>query len=367
MSWWLRNGTNRGPRRPMVLAAFVWLALQGCERGIYEPPPAASIPVRSEVIAAMPFQPALRLLGRIEPATEVEIRPADPGRIRYSARFGAGFRTGEEVARGELLFEIENEGLRLDKVEAELALRAAEAELGRVRRSFEAGIVSDAEREQAEIAAERARQQLESAERRGERLALRAPVAGRLQIAAVVPAGSEVEPGQLLGKIAGAGLPRIEAWAAAADLERLSPGLEVRCLTPDGREIVASGRLREVAGQVDSSGTARLVAEILEDLDLPPAGEGVLLEVLLAPRPDAVTLPLEALLVDGGVASAYVLETSGSEYRARRRLLLTGSRSDGRVEVLQGLEVGERVAVQGAEFLADGLLATEAAAESGEE
>ena len=367
MSWWLRNGSKQGPKQPMVLGALVWLVFQGCERGVYEPPPAASIPVQSEVIVAGPFQPALRLLGRVEPAVEVEIQPVDPGRIRYPSRFAGGFRTGEGVARGELLFEVENEGIRLEKAEAELALRAAEAELGRVQRSFEAGIVSDAEREQAEIAAERAREQLESTERRAARLRVRAPVSGRLQVAAVVPPGSEVVPGQRLGRIAGAGLPRIEAWAAAADLERLAPGLEVRCLPPRGDEIIASGRLREVAGQVDASGTARLVAEITEDVALPPAGEGVLLEVLLPPRPEAVTLPLEALLVDGGVASAYVLETSGSEYRARRRLLLTGSRSEGRIEVLQGLEVGERVAVQGAEFLADGLQATEAAADPGEE
>ena len=361
MSWWLRKGTKMGTRRSMLLGTLACLALQGCERGIYEPPPAASIPVRSEVITATSFQPALRLLGRVEPAVEVEIQPVDPGRIRYPARFSGGFRTGEEVGRGELLFEVENEGIRLERVEAELALRAAEAELERVQRSFEAGIVSDAEREQAEIAEERAREQLESTERRAARLLVRSPVAGRLQVASVVPPGSEVVPGQRLGQISGAGLPRIEAWAAAADLQRLEPGLGVRCLTARGDEIIASGKLREVAGEVDASGTARLVAEITEDLALPPAGEGVLLEVLLPPRPDAVTLPLEALLIDGGVASAYVLETSGSEYRARRRLLLTGSRSEGRIEVLQGLEAGERVAVQGAEFLADGLTATEAA------
>lgn len=352
--------------RPLrgCLVPLLLLWLSGCEQGSYQPPAAAWIPVRSEVVAETSFQPSLPLFGRIESAVEVELRAGEPGRIRYAPRFADGLRTGETVSRGERLFTVENDGVRLQRVEAELALRAAEAELDRARRSAEAGLVAHADLERAEIAAESAREQLESARRRSARLATTAPIAGLLRVPAVVPTGTEISPDLVLGKVASGGLPRIEAWAAADDLRHLVPGLEVRCLEASGREQVGSGRLREVARQVDTTGTARLVIEVTEDLDLPPVGEGVVLEVLLAMRPDAITLPVEALLIDGGAATAYVLETSGSAYKARRRLLLTGSRDGGRIEVIDGVSVGERVAVQGAEFLADGLLATEASTDS---
>jgi len=46
----------------------------------------------------------------------------------------------------------------------------------------------------------------------------------------------------------------------------------------------------------------------------------------------------------------YVIEGG----RARQRVVKTGHRRDGQVEILSGLKAGERVAVDGAGFLTDG-------------
>jgi len=104
----------------------------------------------------------------------------------------------------------------------------------------------------------------------------------------------------------------------------------------------------------------RLVVTVDEDLGLPPPGEGLELRVLLHERPAALTLPEEALLVDGGMAAVFVLEPIGSDYKARLRPVRPGSRAGGRFEVLDGVRDGERVAVRGTELLADGQLAVEA-------
>ena len=121
---------------------------------------------------------------------------------------------------------------------------------------------------------------------------------------------------------------------------------------------------REVARQIDSTGTARVVAEIVEDLALPMAGQGVEIEVLLPPRTETLTLPLEAIVMEGIAHRAFVLQPSGGGFKANARQLqitrFRGGRDGERVEVLDGLSAGERVAVRGAELLSDGQIAVEA-------
>ncbi len=346
---------------------LVSLTVGGCWQERREVPPPAKVPVRSEVLASGSFRPSLVVLGRVEPATRLELKSPAAGHILYPRRFAGGLRTGEQVGRGELLFEIENESARLRLAEAELAARLAETELVRARQGVEGGVLPAAELEQREIDADLARERLASARIQAGRLSYRAPAGGVLQVERVLSPGSEITSDTVIAELAGEGLPRVEAWAASADRERLRAGLEVECVTPGTAKVVGRGAVAEVARQVDRSGTLRVVVAVSEEAGMPLPGEGIELRLLLDVKVDAVTVPQEALLVDGGVTSVFLLEPSGAEYRARRRLVLPGSWSDGRVEILDGLSAGERVAVRGAELLADGLPAIEAEAEAGED
>ena len=349
------------PRSGLLGSLLTVLLASACQPPVNDRPTRASVPVRSEVLEPAPFQPSLNLLGKVVPAVSLELRASYSGRIRYPTRFADGLRTGESVRRGELLFEIENDELRLRLAEAELAAKLAETELDRARQGVAGGFLSAAELKQREIDAELAGERLRNARLQIERLRHVAPRSGTLLVERVVPSGSEVQAADLrIAKLAGEGLPRVEAWAAAADGERLRPGLEVRCRPPGGDRVSGLGTVTEIARQVDRSGTLRLIVDTTEDQGLPLPGEGLDLEVLLDDRPRALTVPNEALRVDGGVSSVFVLEPSGSGYRARSRLVQTGSSSGGRIEILDGLQPGERVAVRGADLLTDGLPATEA-------
>lgn len=332
-----------------------------CWQESRELPEPAKVPVRSEMLASGPFRPSLVLLGRVEPAARIELRSPTAGHVHYPRRFRNGLRTGEQVDRGELLFEIENEPARLRLAEAELTAQLAQAELARARQGVEGGFLPAAQLKQREIDAELAKERLASAKTQARRLSYRAPAAGVLLVERALAPGSEIPAADMLiAELAGEGLPRVEAWAAAADRERLRAGLTVECLSPGGDKVVGRGTVAEVARQVDRSGTLRVVVAVDEEAGMPLPGEGIELRLLLDVKPDAVTVPREALLVDGGVSSVFLLEPAGAEYRARRRLVVPGTWSDGRVEILDGVTAGERVAVGGAELLADGLPAVEA-------
>ncbi len=354
----------RPPYRRMILSTGMTLVLlSACEEAPEKPPPQATVPVRSEVVSPGPFRANLTLLGKVESAVRLELRVTAGGTIRYAPRFAAGLRTGERVAQGEPLFTLDNDDVRLKLAEAELRARSAEAELERIRQGVEGGFRSLAELKQIEIEAELTQEQLTSARLLSERLSHAAPIAGVLWVTDPLAPGSELAPNALVAVIAGDGQPRVTAAAASSDLERLERGLEVSCLRPGTDEVVGRGILSEVAQQVDRSGTVPLVATVTEDFDMPPPGEGLELKVWLLGKSDALTLPEEAVMLDGGAASVFVLDPSGAGYQARRQFVQPGSRAGGRIEILDGLSGGERVAVRGAAFLADGLPAAEAETE----
>lgn len=350
-------------RRIFLSTGMTFVLLSACDEPPQQPPSQATVPVRSEVVSPGPFRANLMLLGKVEPAVRRELRVPIGGTIRYAPRFAAGLRTGERVAPGEPLFTLKNDDIRLKLAEAEIRARAAEAELERTRQGVGGGFRSIAELKQREIESELAQEQLTSSRLQAERLSHTAPIAGVLWVADALAPGSEIVANTLVAEIAGDGHPRVTAAAASSDLDRLARGLEVSFLSPGTGEVVGRGTVTEVAQQVDRNGTVPLVTTVTEDLDMPPPGEGLEIKVWLTEKNDALTLPEEAVLIDGGAASVFVLDPSGSGYKARRQFVRPGSRADGRIEILEGLNEGDRIAVRGAEFLADGLPAVEAETE----
>lgn len=344
---------------PATLAVALCVAILGtaCQPPRQKEPPPARVPVTIHDVEATPFRPSVRLLGRVEPASRVELRPDASGTIAYPPRFAGGLRTGEPVRRGELIFRVDSPDVALRAVEAELQSEAAEAEVERSRQGVEGGFVSTATHKKNEIQARIARERLANARAAVERLELHSPVAGVLRVTEPLPPGSQVDPSIVVVELAADGDLRVEAWASAADLARLETGFLAELQAPTDGRVVGRGTVAELARSVDDGGVARAVIGLEEDLGMPRVGDGVEVEVLLPERLDVLTVPERALLVQGGVATVYLLETAGDGFRAASRLVLPGGRHEGRVEILDGLNVGDRVAVEGAELLADGLMA----------
>ncbi len=320
------------------------------------PPPTREVrvPVTTEVAQAGFFAPSLHLLGQLQPALRTEIRAPQAGRIAYARRFATGLRTGADVRAGELLFTLESEDLRLRRAEAEVHLRAKEADLERAKQGVEEGFVAQAQLDEATFATELARERLASARLLSERLRVVAPGAGVLYVETVVPPGVEVNAGSLLTELSGSGAPLVEAWASASQLEQIALGQTALLRPPGGRSEAGRGEIREIDREISASGTVRVIVKVSDARVLPPVGSGLEVEVLLEERQEAFSLPEEAVVYQGGSASIFVLEPAGKDLEARRRNVLTGSRGGGRVEILDGLRAEEVVAVSGVELLADG-------------
>lgn len=138
----------------------------------------------------------------------------------------------------------------------------------------------------------------------------------------------------------------LRAEVPQADLMRLRSGVDarVRCAS-----LEAHGRVWQLSPQVDATtrlGQARILLDAGSKIRAGMFAEATI-EV---GQHRALTVPSEAVLGEGG--EYFVFRLNGTT--TARRLISTGVRSDKWVEVTQGLQANDTVALSGSRFLSDG-------------
>jgi RND family efflux transporter MFP subunit len=244
---------------------------------------------------------------------------------------------GDRVRRGQVLVRQAGEGSAARVRQAEAARRQAQRTVERLRPLHEAGAISDQEWEQALTQLELASADVAAA---SDLLTLTSPLAGTVTEVIARP-GMIPSSGDPLVRVADLSQLVVYLRVGAADAAEIREGLRARLATG------AEGRVRRVALQADPA--TRLVE--VEVGFAPAAGliPGTLATVQLevASRPSAVQVP-RAAVRDGGV---WVV---GQDGRVTRRPVQVGLQASDMVEVLSGVQPGERVVVEGGSLLSEG-------------
>lgn len=272
---------------------------------------------------------------------------------------------GDRVRKGQVLARLDDEGFRLDKAAAEADIARLQATLEnqlltlkRDARLFKKGLVPDTRIEASRTAVKQtraslvhARTLLKKAEYRLSHTIITAPIDGVVQTREA-SAGDYLDPMSPLGKplfqIVDDRHLRVRLYLSDRLAGRVKTGLPVR-LRRDG-EILETriSRLRPMIDQASRS----LVA--LADFDNRyhwPPGIRVAADVVLAAHHDALLIPSATLVQRPGGATVYRVREGRAE-AVRPRL---GIREGDRVEVLSGLAVGDRLVLDGAPYLDDGV------------
>ncbi len=345
-------------RSPWLAAlAMVALALSGCQSGPHTTP-AANAPLDVQVLRIGAGAPGtLTLPARVKASEEATLTARTAGRVSAFM-----VREGQSIAEGALLVRFDApearrqlEASRAAEVAARAAADVASRQQARVESLYAAGVLAVADRENAESnqrAAESRLAQASSAREGTEwSLEVRAPFAGRV-VRRHVDAGADVQPGQPLLDVrsqAGAEVVTAVPEAAAAALAAARAWIQVG----DGTWWPA--RLTSSDGMVDPatrSRTARFVPRESVHLE-PGAFARVRLEATgvgaVAGRRDPVAVPRTSLVLRGALTGVLVIEGE----RAWLRWVRLGRAQGDQVQVLSGLESGERIVTRPA-GVADG-------------
>lgn len=336
---------TKSPLPSVLLAA---LLLAGCSRPAAAPEASASLPPLPVALSAARAEsvPALtEVTGTVRPVLRATLSAKVMGTIEHLP-----VALGQRVGANDELVRLSAAEISARALQARSQLNQAQRDLARERDLLAKGastadLVNNLQDRVAMTEA-----LLREAETMIGYTVIRAPFAG---VVARRPAnlGDMAAPGQPLLELEGEGAFQVEAGIPDSLAARLAPGASVHAEVP-GTGLAFTATLAELSSAADPS--ARTVpAKFTVPADLAVrSGQFVRVQVPGEAR-TVILVPAAAVSRTGQLERVFVV---GEGNRAELRLVKTGATRGDRLEILAGLEPGERVVLHAPADLREGRL-----------
>jgi len=331
----------------MVSAALCALALTGCGGGSEEPRAQSAAPVRVATVEHAPAAESLRAVGVLAPADEVRLAFKTGGVIQSIA-----VEQGAPVRNGQVLATLAQDEVAATVAEARAVAGQSARDLERGKALLAEEVATREQVETLETAHAVAQAQLRTALFNARHARIEAPADG-VVLRRLAEPDEQVAAGQpvlVVGNTSAGWIVR--ASLSDRDVVRVQVGdaAEVTLDAYPGRSF--SARVAEVAAAADpQTGTYEMKVSV------DPADarfvQGLVAKVTVAdPAAGSVAVvPVSSLLeADGGLATVFVVAKGNV---ARKVSVRTGRLLGERIEIVAGLDLGERVVTEGAAWLDD--------------
>ena len=317
-------------------------------------PAAAPVPVVVEVASPGSLGRGVDAIGVIAARESVEIRPETSGVIQATS-----FEDGDVVKRGAVLARLRDADQKANRLDAGAREQLAKLELDRARALFERGDTSKASLESAEASWTLSKAALNRADEALRRTVITAPFDGVLGVR-MISVGETVDTGRVVTRLDAIDQLVVDLSVPESLVARLAMGqaAEVRAEVLGGSPL--TGAVSYVAPRVrDDTRTLDLRVSLPQDDRLRP-GMGVTVRVVTDTVEGALKVPTQAVVPTGTGAALWIM---GEDSTASLRPVATGAREADRVEIISGLNAGERVIIEGLSRLRPGAAVAEKGAE----
>ncbi len=351
-----RRGTTIA-RFAVVAATMLVAGITGC--GKADKDEAASgdsaraitaVAVKTATVVVQPFFETLGAIGTVAPRAGHVALLSAPAPTRIAQVFVS---SGQHVTVGTTLVVFDQMTFREAATSAGAALTAAERSYERARTLSQAGILPRKDLDQATADLAKARSDMVAARRALQLSVLRSPISGVVtRMDAVL--GAAVDANQPLVEIADPNAVDILLSVTPTQAATVHPGVKVNLRSGQSAsgELLGIGTVMDVAGTVDSASRSVGIRVRAPGTRRPlRIGETVYGEIGLATRPNAVTVPIAALVPEGEGFKVFVVDAAGV---AHARGVSVGARTETTAEIKAGLTDGERIVTYGAYGLEDG-------------
>jgi multidrug efflux system membrane fusion protein len=310
----------------------------------------------------------LRAIGTVVPLNIVTVRSRVEGQLLRVV-----FEEGQQVAQGQLLAEIDPlpYKIRLSQMEAQqrqnqAQFNTAKADLERFKKLHAQSLVTDQQLEAQQSlvqerkgAVEEEKALVDDARRQLAYTKVEAPIAGRLGLRQV-DVGNLLRPGDAGGLVVIAQTRPISVMLTVPenDLQkvvepmRAGEPLTVEAWDRNDQNLLATGVLKTVDNQIDlATGTLRLKAEFANADEKLFPNQFVNVRLRVRTLKDALVVPTAAVQYGSRGTYVYLI---GDEEKAKVRDVVLGPSDGDTQSIAKGLEVGERVIVEGVDRLREG-------------
>ena len=303
-------------------------------------------PVVAHEVGYVEFRDIIEGLGTAEAKESVDIM----ARVTQNVR-ELHFNDGDQVEEGDLLVALNDREERARVQELEFRLAENRRQLERLRELAQENAASPSMIEEQEVRVEQTSSELEVARTRLEEMTIHAPFDGRLGIRQV-SRGSLVRPGDVITTLDNISPIYVDFSIPEIYLPSLAPGQRIFARSRAYPDRDFEGRIASLGSRVDPITRSISVRAELpnENLELRP---GMLLNVRLERAVDTTLMVPESAVIP--IRGEFFVFRISDENRAERIEVEIGRRQPGWVEILGGLEEGERIVSEGVVRLRDGL------------
>lgn len=345
--------TNRGNILLRVVAGLGLIALGVAfslwlnrDQDIQGPPgPRAGAPmVITEPVRVQAMAREIEALGTSSASESVTITPRVTGRVQR-----INFREGEAVSRGQVLVELEANEQRAALAEAEANLVESRNQLRRAASLFEQRVISQSQLDELESRVRADEARVAAAQARLADFLIRAPFDGRVGLRRI-SVGSLVGPSDHITTLDDTRVIKLDFAVPETFLADVEVGLEITAESVAFPAQPFHGTVESIDSRIDPITRSVTVRAAVPNPDgrLRP---GMFFSVQLSQMERQATLIPEAALVPVQNRQFVFVIRDGV---AERREVITGRRRPGIVEVVQGLEAGEDVVVEGVQKVRPG-------------
>ncbi len=310
-----------------------------------KPSKARSVLVVTESVGTHEIAQTLTLVGKLEAEESVVISAEVSGKVD-----SIKVKPNQKVNQGQLLVQLNDDKAKAIIAEANAYLRDEKRKLTEFERLAKKGAITQTEIDAQKASVDIAVARLDAAKAQLKDLYITAPFDGTVGFidfsrGKMVNSGAELFTLDNLSKM------RLDLQIPERFLSMLSEGMKVTATSHAWHGLTFEGKVIGIDTRINSE-TLNLRTRIQFDNQDNRLKPGMLMSVIVTfPAISAPSIPVQALQYSGTRRYVYVVDDNN---KATKTEVLLGARVGNEVVIEQGLNIGERIVVQGIVNIRDG-------------
>jgi RND family efflux transporter MFP subunit len=320
--------------------------------------------VKIEPVKRQRINAFLVLNGVVEPERKVEVYSRLSAYVKQIVKEEGDFVKKDDVLAllddTEISFSYRQAEIQLEQ--AKLTLTDEEVNYERSKKLKETDMISDQDFQAAQANYNKARldyqtklENFKDLELQLSYTKIKSPVEGYVT-QRTIEVGTRVNSNQQVFTVEDFSPLLVKVYVPTTDVVNLRPGMESEVSTDVLGNMVFNGRIKIVNPRIDEqSGTVKVTIEVFDNVHKLKPGMFVETKILIGNKPDALVVPRKCITYKQNQAFVFISQRQGMEMQVNERPIKTGISEGDMVEVLEGLEEGERIVTVGVEGLKDNM------------
>lgn len=308
------------------------------------------VPVTTQAVTPVTWKPGIDAVGSAIAVQGVDLAVEAGGLVRQ-----IDFKASDLVESGQMLVHIDDDSEKANLAAAQASLALADAEAKRARTLNQRGVGATNTLESATAQVESARAQVAQVQTALDAKKLSAPFSGVIGIPRI-EVGQYVTPGTTYATLQNFDKMHVDFSVPEQQIGSLQLGRSVSVQTEVGG-FSAAGTIIGIEPQVDSNSRMILVrAEVSNPSGQLLPGQFLRVRIDLPTEDNVIAVPQTAVSSTLYGDSVYVVEPveGAEEWKATQLFVTLGRRSDATIEVVKGLEAGQKIVTSGQNRLSNG-------------